>query len=285
MCEISVILLTNDSETFIERAIKSVLFQSFSDFELLIVGRGSVNKTLPIIHSFRDLRIKYVENKLDRVEALNWGLTKAKSKYIAFLDDYSLMHPDRLRIQYALMEENSNITICGSWIKHIDKHNLLHVEKSLSGLIEKPLLAFLDGNFLFYSTAMIRKSFLTINKLKYEEFSDHGSLKFGIEIAKKGGVFYVDNQLLQYSYKSNDQILLQNEKKQSQDSSQEVNPVLTSLIELNKNEYPEMQMILANFESLQEKNMLTAVEVITFFRDIFMKNKNKILVSSPNFKI
>jgi hypothetical protein len=48
---------------------------------------------------------------------------------------------------------------------------------------------------------------------------------------------------------------------------------------INKGEYPEMQMILANFESLQEKNMLNAAEVISFFRNIFMKNKNKLIVS------
>jgi len=270
MCEVSVILLMNNSDTFLERAINSVLFQSFSDFELLIVGSVSVSKPLSIFRSFRDDRIKYVGNKLDRVKALNWGLTKAKGKYIAFLDDHGSMHPDRLKVQYALMEENSNITVCGCWIKCLS-----HVEKSLSGLIEKPLLAFLDGNFLFYPTVMVRKRFLTINKLKYEEFSGRGSFKFGIEIAKKGGVFYVDSQLLQYSYESN----IQNEKRQFQDISQEANYILTSLIELNKDEYPEMQVILDNFESLQEKNILNALDVISFFRNIFMKNKNKIIVS------
>lgn len=271
MCEISVILLTNDSETFIERTINSVLSQSFSDFELLIVGKGFVNKTLSIIRSFKDVRIKCLEKKLDRIEALNCGLTKAKGKYIAFLNDYSLMHPDRLKIQYILMEENRNITVCGCWIKYMDKHDLSHVEKSLSGLIEKPLLAFLDGNFLFYPTAMVRKSFLTINKLKYEEFSDQSSLKFGIEIAKKGGVFYIDSQLLQYSYISNTQMLLQNEKRQSQDSFQGINHILTSLIELNKVEYPEMQTILAEFKSLEKKNIMNTTETVTFFRNIFLK--------------
>ena len=66
-------------------------------------------------------------------------------------------------------------------------------------------------------------------------------------------------------------MLLQNEKRQSQDSFQGINHILTSLIELNKVEYPEMQTILAEFKSLEKKNIMNTTETVTFFRNIFLK--------------
>lgn len=63
MCEISVILPAYNSEDYIKRAIESVLNQTFTDFELIIINDGSTDDTLNIINSFSNPRIRLINQE------------------------------------------------------------------------------------------------------------------------------------------------------------------------------------------------------------------------------
>ncbi|MGL5227941.1 MAG: glycosyltransferase family 2 protein [Bacteroidales bacterium] len=81
-----------------------------------MVDDGSTDDTKDIIRSFTDNRIKLICNEHDFIGSLNLGLKESSGKYIARMDADDIMHPDRLKIQYNIMEEEPEITVSGSWI-------------------------------------------------------------------------------------------------------------------------------------------------------------------------
>lgn len=100
---------------YIREAIDSVLNQTFTDFELLIVNDGSTDDTEKIIRSYPDKRIKLVNRANGGVSAaLNTGLEEAKGKYIARFDADDICYPFRLEQQYAFMRSHPDYIIIGS---------------------------------------------------------------------------------------------------------------------------------------------------------------------------
>ena len=248
-------------EKYIQDAIKSILNQSFSDFELIIVDSGSTDETLTIVKSFCDLRICVIaQNDLsDAIQALNKGLESAEGKYVAIMRPDCIMHVDRLKIQHATMEAEPSVTVCSTLVKKGG-----NPKPPPGGLIENPLIAFLHGNSIIHPTVMMRKQFLTINKLQYENYPDVDDFKLWAEIAKRGGQFYIDTQTLTYCCVDSEQ---DNKKSES---------VINEIVEFLAKKSPELDVILAKFKILQDKEMMTQQDIVAFFKHFFIKNKEKI---------
>ncbi len=99
--KVSIILPTYNRTQVIKRAINSVLNQSYSNFELIIIDDGSTDNTAEVIKSFNDERIQFIRNDNNRGQAIarNIGLKRAKGSYIAFLDSDDVWHKDYLEKQ------------------------------------------------------------------------------------------------------------------------------------------------------------------------------------------
>ena len=95
---VSVILPAYNCEKFIGKAIQSVLQQTFTDFELIIVNDGSTDNTESIIYSFDDQRIVYLKNQHNQglIYTLNKAITEANGKYIARMDADDICLPERI---------------------------------------------------------------------------------------------------------------------------------------------------------------------------------------------
>ena len=101
MSVISVILPVLNGEKYISKAIESVLEQSFSDFELIIVNDGSTDNTANIINSFIDSRIRIInQSNQGPGAARNNALETVDSDYVMFLDSDDWYHPEALEIAY-----------------------------------------------------------------------------------------------------------------------------------------------------------------------------------------
>jgi glycosyltransferase involved in cell wall biosynthesis len=97
---VTVLMPVFNAEKYIADAVRSVLDQSFLDFELLIVNDGSTDGTASIILGFDDPRIRLLNCANSGVAAaLNYGLQEAKGSYIARFDADDICYTDRLRIQ------------------------------------------------------------------------------------------------------------------------------------------------------------------------------------------
>lgn len=151
----------NAEEKEFKIAIESILNQTFSDFEFLIINDGSANNSEDIILSYKDSRIRYEKNpeNIGLINTLNKGLELAKGKYIARLDQDDYSYPTRLEKQYAYMEENPNIGVSGTFVK--DRTNFQASPQDMAILQRYIRMC------ITHSSAMIRKSVLEENNLRY----------------------------------------------------------------------------------------------------------------------
>lgn len=111
MSKVSVIIPTFNSAHLVGQAIKSVLEQTYSDFELIVVDDGSKDKTGEVLASFGDrIRVITQENKGVAV-ARNVGIENATGEYIAFLDADDVWLPSKLDLQVKLLQQNPEVSI------------------------------------------------------------------------------------------------------------------------------------------------------------------------------
>jgi glycosyltransferase involved in cell wall biosynthesis len=131
MSQVSIILPVYNSETTIEASVKSILSQSFSDFEFIIINDGSNDGTEQIINSFKDKRIKHIKNvkNIGLIASLNIGIKFSNSEYVARMDGDDISHPSRLKKQILFLKNNPKIDIVGTGIFIIDKNNKILKKK------------------------------------------------------------------------------------------------------------------------------------------------------------
>jgi glycosyltransferase involved in cell wall biosynthesis len=107
-----------NEERYLEDSIESILSQSFTDFEFIIVNDGSTDGTQDTLDRYarKDTRIRLIANprNLGVARSLNRALETAKGAYIALMDAGDVSHPERLAKQVAYLEENSDIYIVGT---------------------------------------------------------------------------------------------------------------------------------------------------------------------------
>lgn len=128
--EISVIMPVYNAERFLKDAVRSILNQTFTDFEFIIIDDGSDDRSLDIIKSFDDPRIKlYTNEKAGVPGQLNFGIGKSSADLIARMDADDLSDLRRLEIQYDFLKNNPEVSLVGSNYSIIDKKGNFVVEK------------------------------------------------------------------------------------------------------------------------------------------------------------
>ena len=121
---VSIITPCYNADKYIESTIKSVLSQTYKNWEMLIVEDASTDKSLEVISEYvqEDHRIKLIQNSsnIGAASSRNKAIEYANGKYIAFLDNDDIWFSDKLEKQIALME-NENILMSYSAYETIDK--------------------------------------------------------------------------------------------------------------------------------------------------------------------
>ncbi|MEO8771301.1 MAG: glycosyltransferase [Ferruginibacter sp.] len=119
--KITVLMPVYNAAGYVADAIHSVLAQTFSDFELLIIDDGSTDDTAAIIQSFNDKRIVVINQENQGVAgALNTGLKHARATFIARFDADDICFPQRLEKQYEFLKANPAYMIVGAAVDYMD---------------------------------------------------------------------------------------------------------------------------------------------------------------------
>lgn len=208
---ISICIPVYNGEHYIEKAIKSVLDQSYNDFELVIIDNKSTDRTLDVINKFNDTRIKLYINKKNIGMVANWNkcLEKSKGEFIQFLchDDYL----DRLCLEKKINAFNYAKDICLVF-------NASYIINNEDTIIMKRKLNKADK--LFDGTNFAHKSFLSRNlygepsnvmfkrniseviggfdaRLPYSPDWD-----YWLRLSKFGKVYYINDFLMYYRVSS-----------------------------------------------------------------------------------
>ena len=170
MPKVSVILTSYNHAAYISAAIESVLNQTFSDFELLIVDDGSRDNSREIIKTFDDPRIKtflYTENR-GPVMAIRDAVNSARGKYVAVHHSDDLWTLDKLEKQVAFLEDNENFAACFTLVEFVDEFgNIRELDdsdfyKTIFEQQNRPRAEWLNyffhnGNCLCHPSAMVRR--------------------------------------------------------------------------------------------------------------------------------
>lgn len=170
---ITVITPTYKRHLYLKNAVDSVLAQTYTDFELIVVDdnpAGSEERVLTekVMKEVKDPRVKYIQNEknLGGAGSRNRAIEMAKGEYIAFLDDDDVYLPDRLRVQYEAMKEHE-WDVCvmdGATFKYetgvpvSERHQRLGDGMSNDELIRSHLMYHISGtNSFMFRTDFIRK--------------------------------------------------------------------------------------------------------------------------------
>lgn len=132
-------MLTYNREKMVSHAIESILSQTYTDFEYVIVDNGSSDKSGEIADFFatRDSRIRVIHREKGSIGAgRNTALDAAKGDYIAFVDDDDYAEPDFLEFLMKLcIDDNADVSICGSSDKVFDQKIIMSAEESVIELM------------------------------------------------------------------------------------------------------------------------------------------------------
>ena len=164
--ELSVIMCVYNGEAYLEEAIRSVLGQTYSSFEFVIVDDGSADRTAKILQSIKDPRIKLIRNadNLGLIRSLNIGINAAEGAFIARMDADDVCAPDRFERQLDFLKQNPKVGMCGSWLAFIGEKAAYTYPQSH----EEIKLTLMEQNPLAHPSVMFRKEVLKANGLFYD---------------------------------------------------------------------------------------------------------------------
>jgi glycosyltransferase involved in cell wall biosynthesis len=119
-----VLLPVWNSEAFLEQAVESILGQTLSSFELIVIDDGSSDRSAAIAEGFpsRDDRVRTLRRRHEGLSAtLNAGIAAARGEYIARMDADDISVPDRLQKQVAYLDAHPACIAVGTWIEVVDE--------------------------------------------------------------------------------------------------------------------------------------------------------------------
>ncbi len=120
--KVTVFIPVYNREQYVGEAIESILAQTFTDFEILLVDDGSTDSSVDTIRSFSDSRIRLVcsEENLGIPKTRNKGVELARGQYMAMLDSDDRAYPNRLEKQIAFLDSHPEYAQIGSWCRMMD---------------------------------------------------------------------------------------------------------------------------------------------------------------------
>jgi glycosyltransferase involved in cell wall biosynthesis len=160
--QISIVMPVYNGEAFLRESLNSIICQTFSDFELIVIDDGSTDRTSAILSGCNDPRLRVA--RLEHAglpAALNEGLRLARAEWIARIDHDDLMVPNRLERQLAYLSEHPELAGAGSYYQIIDETGTHRGSKELPLRTLEELRSYLEsGGRLIYPhpTMMFKRS-------------------------------------------------------------------------------------------------------------------------------
>lgn len=198
---ISVILPVYNGEKYLQRAVQSILDQTFKDFEILIIDDGSTDSSGEIVSSFKDDRIRYIKNSenLKLIKSLNKGLSLAKGQYIARMDGDDIAAPNRLELQLNYMSKNPDVAVLGTNVWIIDKNNrIIDTPRFFPIESDEVFCRALKMSPLFHPTVMMRADILKENGGYNDAFTHAEDYALWMKVIKKYKIANLPERLLYY---------------------------------------------------------------------------------------
>lgn len=197
---VSVIVITFNRVDILSETIDSILRQTYTDFELIVVDNMSDDATEEYVASLSDLRTRYFRNPNHGVIAVNrnYGIQQARGKFIAFCDDDDLWLADKLHQQITLLERNPDVALCYTNAESFVDDRVIESKRMCRCVRHNHFFQLLRGNFIPNSSALVRRQvfhelgLLTTDPLLREDY------EMWLRIARQYRLAGIDASLIRY---------------------------------------------------------------------------------------
>jgi len=183
----------------IEESVRSVIAQTFTDWELVLVDDLSNDSSVSLVEKFDDPRIEVVklETRHRRTRALNQGFVRCKGTYIAVLDADDVADPTRFQKQVELLDQSPEIVGVGTWFVDIDSEQREISRTALTTSPQDIKRKFAYGNPLPHSSMMYRRGPAESVGGYDENFDYAQDFALWLSLSKFGGFSVVPEYLTQ----------------------------------------------------------------------------------------
>ena len=205
---VTVLITAYNADRFIGQTLESVISQTYQNLEILVVDDGSTDNTARVVKEFKriDKRIKLFQlNKnVGPSLASNFGLKKAKAKFIARIDADDIAFPDRIEKQVKFLLENEEVIIVGGQCVLIDEENQIIGQKEYPISHQEIYNSLFIFNPIQHPACMINKSLLPNGKIHYHNGSVLAhDLELLFELAQYGKLANLKEAVLYYRQHQN----------------------------------------------------------------------------------
>jgi glycosyltransferase involved in cell wall biosynthesis len=195
---ITVLMPIYNGARYLPEAMESILQQSFTNFEFLIINDGSTDESVRIVNSYTDPRIRLIENdrNMGLVHTLNRGLDLAQGEFIARMDCDDISLQERLEKQLILMERCPEIGVCGGWIEYFMGRQLVLKLPVSDAEIKRTLPS---DNPMAHPTVMLRTAVIKARQLYFDpEYSHVEDYELWVRLAAVTCFANIPEVLLKY---------------------------------------------------------------------------------------
>lgn len=196
---VTVLMPVYNGEQYLGEAIESILGQTFRDFELLIINDGSTDRSVEVIESYRDPRIRLVRNDTNSglIFTLNKGLELAGGEYVARMDCDDISLPERLAKQVEFLDNHSAIGVCGTWFRKFGMGTGKVVRWQTDP--DSIRCGLLFDSTVGHPTVMMRNELLKNNDLRYDPaYKNAEDFELWVRVAQYAGLANLDEVQLRY---------------------------------------------------------------------------------------
>lgn len=269
--QISVIIPVYNAELYIKESIDSILNQTFTNFELIIVNDASKDDSKKIIASYTDNRIIFIDNLENKgaANSRNIAIKQAKGKYLAIMDSDDISLPNRLEVQYNYLESHNDVLVVGSFYKIInqsfvsDNLPVSANEVSLFSLLYSPIAN---------PSAFIRKEVLLRHNLKYNsKYEPAEDFDLWTRILDYGDIVNITEVLLNYRIHDN-QISTVNEIKKEKAVEEIRKKQLEKLINFSDKNYDVKFVIDTLICISKDRSLKGLLKVENVLNDLWQYN-------------
>lgn len=202
---ISVVMSVHNDEQFLEKAIRSILEQNFTNYQYIIIDDHSTDRSPEILQKYAalDSRIRLITNEINLglTRSLNIGLAESDTPYIARIDSDDIACSDRLEVQYSYLESNPDITLLGSGCTMINEQGeKLYRFKPITDE-EKLKREFKKKNCIYHSSVMFRNDKETRYRDKFIYSQDYDLYLSMLSRGKR--IINIPDALIYYRIHSN----------------------------------------------------------------------------------
>lgn len=198
---VSIIMPSYNTGQYISQSIQSVLNQTYTDWELIIIDDCSKDDTDEVISPYLlDSRIRYIKNETNSGAAVsrNRALREAKGKWIAFLDSDDLWEPDKLEKQVAFMENNGYRFSYTNYVE-IDEESTPN-GKYVTG--PKRITKHGMYNYCWMGCLTVMYDAETVGLVQIEDIKKNNDYAMWLKVCKKANCYLLDENLAKYRKRS-----------------------------------------------------------------------------------